>query len=189
MSGRPGKARSFIERCRRTIRRPFDRSLPSLEDYLAETFSLRVSESGDTDEYVRSLGTELGVEIEVIQADEKAHEDLEVRLGRAPQIAEMLYDAEADRALIYIPSHVCEDGFLYFKSLYHEMSHLAAGHPILVADSSGELWWPPRRLARRTPGADLDSNEDEANLRAEWSLMLGVMGRKMYDRDRNFSAF
>jgi DNA-binding transcriptional LysR family regulator len=189
MSERPEGARSFVERCRRMILRPFDRSLPSLEDYLAETLSLGLSESGGTDEYVRSLGTVLGVEIEVIQADEKAHEDLEARLGRTPRIAEMLYDAEADRALIYIPSHVCEDSFLYFKSLYHELSHLAAGHPIPVADSSGELWWPPRRLARRAPDSDLDRNEDEANLRAEWSLMLGVMGRKMYDRDGNFSAF
>lgn len=179
----------FLDRCRRTIPYLFDRSLPSLEDYLAEMPDLDIPRPGNADEYVKALGTKLGIEIEVMRVDMEAHKDLETQLGRAPQVAEMLYDAEADRALIYVPSHVGEDDFLYFKSLYHELSHLAAGHPIPVAGAAGKLWWPPERLARKPPIADLIRNEVEADLRAEWMLMFGVMGRKIYERERHFSTF
>jgi len=179
----------FLSRCRRRISYLFDRSLPSLEDYLAEMPDLDISRTASADEYVRALGIKLGIEIEVMRLDTEAHKDIETQLGRAPQVAEMLYDTEAGKALICIPPYVGKDDFLYFKSLYHELSHLAAGHPIPVAGVAEELWWPPERLARKSPVADLIRNEVEADLRAEWTLMFAVMGRKIYDRARHFSTF
>ena len=179
----------FLNRCRRRISYLFDRSLPSLEDYLAEVPDLNLSRIANADEYAKSLGLKLGIEIEVVRLGTKVHKDVETQLGRAPQVAEMLYDAEAGRALICIPPYVGEDDFLYFKFLYHELSHLAAGHPIPAAGAPGELWWPPKRLARKAPGADLTRNEVEADLRAEWTLMFAIMGRKIYDRERHFSTF
>jgi hypothetical protein len=179
----------FLNRCRRRISYLFDRSLPSLEDYLAEMPGLDISRPANVDEYMKVLGIRLGIEIDVMRVDTEAHREIETQLGRAPEVAEMLFDAEAGRALICIPPYVGEDDFLYFKSLYHELSHLAAGHPIPVAGADGKLWWPPERLARKPPIADLIRNEVEADLRAEWTLMFGVMGRKIYDRERHFSTF
>ena len=181
--------KGFLKRFRRRFSYLFDRSLPSLEDYLAELPDLDIARPANADEYAESLGLKLGVEIEVVRLGTEAHKDIETQLGRAPQVAEMLYDAEAGRALICIPSYVGEDDFLYFKSLYHELSHLAAGHPIPVADAPGELWRPPERLARKPPGANLIRNETEADLRAEWTLMFAIMGQKIYDRERHFSTF
>jgi hypothetical protein len=160
-----------------------------LEDYLVELTDIGTVRPQNADDYVRALSRKLDIGIRVIRIDTAADRDLEVRLGHASQVAEMLYDAETGEVSIFIPSSVYEDGFLYFKILYHELAHLSAGHPVPVAGAPDHLWWPAKRLARKPPTDDLARNEVEADLRAEWSLMFCILGRKIYDRERHFSAF
>lgn len=163
--------------------------LPSLEDHLLDTTGLDSRSPGDLDTFIRSLGEQLSIEIEVITNAPTADTDLETEFGVSMTVAEMLYDPASEKAVIFVPTHIREDHFLFFKFVLHEVSHLVSGHPIPVLDSARDVWWPPKRLARSTPGRDLHHNEREADLRAEWSLMVALTGRETQDAENHETTF
>jgi hypothetical protein len=166
------------------------RSIPTLDDYVAELPALGPVEPGSVDDYKRALEERIGVRIEIKELEDGRLWQWQTRLGRANEVAETHYDIRVRKVWVFVPESLKEeDPFLYIKTVYHELAHLAAGHPLRVLGAERKLWWPPKKVARRPASADLSRNEEEADHRANWSLIFGVLGDRLSHRERNYSAF
>lgn len=68
--------------------------------------------------------------------------------------------------------------YLYNKAIFEQLSHIAAGHPIPVAGSDGEYFWPRGWAASLPPLTGLAESElstinvREAKIRAEWLCFM-----------------
>jgi hypothetical protein len=167
-----------------------NRSIPTLDDYVAELPALGEVELRRVDDYKRALEDTIGVRIEIKELEDARLWEWQARLGRGNELAETHYHSGLGKVWVFVPESLKEeDSFLYIKTVYHELAHLAAGHPLRVAGAEGKLWWPPKKVARRPASADLSRNEEEADHRADWSLIFGVLGNRVSHRERNYSAF
>jgi hypothetical protein len=156
------------------------------------------------EEYRDRLAAHLGIEIHV-----RFVEDPVERMRWLGDDPGRLYrDEQTADALILISADL--DGFAALKVVFHELGHVAGGHPLLqeqavedvtkealgnrlqvaypgALDEEEDSWWdPPRSILGPVAPRDEDYCEDDARLRAEYSLLAGHYG---YDQDRGDESF
>lgn len=116
-------------------------------------------------------------------------------------------DEETGDALVLVSGQL--DKFEVLEVIYHELGHVAGGHPLPYGkvieglsmgsfdvpswetESEGDLWqggwWdPPRSILGPPAPRDEDYCERDATLRAEYSILAGHYG---YDSDRSDESF
>ncbi|PLS87543.1 MAG: hypothetical protein CYG60_01325 [Actinobacteria bacterium] len=116
-------------------------------------------------------------------------------------------DEETGDALVLVSGQL--DEFEVLEVIYHELGHVAGGHPLpyrkvveglstgpfdaasLNSTSEGVLrqtsWWdPPRSILGPLAPRDEGHCEREATLRAEYAILAGHYG---YDSDRSDESF
>ena len=158
-----------------------DRSgLLSPEEFQAELALLGLSgrEFGPR-EYAEILGEKLGIEITICVLPDDHYPELTLEMARAGKVAELSYSEDLLGATILVPSSL--PSIVRTLSVYHELGHVAAGHPLEVWEGgtrTNRLERVPRRLARRPPVEDRGLCEQEADLRAVYSLLAGSLGSK-----------
>jgi hypothetical protein len=114
-------------------------------------------------------------------------------VGRGGDLAEVVYDDPTGKALVRVRESLRYRPWpAYELSLFHELSHLAAGHPLRVKRAQGNETGSrfralgTSRLARREPSV-LSGNEErgfeelksevlepEARKRAKWLMLAGT---------------
>ena len=181
-----------LERIITGTRRPENTNKPELlspEEFQAELALLGLSgrEFGPR-EYAEILGEKLEMEITICVLPDEHYPELTHKMARAGKLAELSYSGDLLGAAIVVPSSL--PSVVRTLSVYHELGHVAAGHPLEIWEGgarTGRLEHVPRRLARRPPVEDRGLCEQEADLRAIYSLLAGSLGpgnyyaEKMYD--------
>lgn len=162
-----------------------DRERPSLADFRAELAALGLLGRGFTPEaYAVALGDRLGIEIVIAEYPDSASALMLGEATREGNLAEVAYNADRNEAVVLVreslklypwPTHELQ--------LYHELSHLAAGHPLRVQEHDRIARIAKGigvRLARRPPREDLAKGdrlalqEHEASKRAKWLVLAGT---------------
>src|SRR5215207_9419587 len=99
------------------------RSVPTLDDYVAELPALGPVEPGSVDDYKRALEERIGVRIEIKEMEDGRLWQWQTRLGRANEVSETHYDVRVRKVWVFIPESLKEeDPFLYIKTVYHELA-------------------------------------------------------------------
>lgn len=170
--------------------------LHSPEELTEEDFRLELADLGllgrpfGPEEYRRALEERLGLEIHVEEIPVETEGTI---LGGAParngDMAEVVIDGETGRAVIVVRESLRTAPWpAYELSLFHELSHLAAGHQVrVVRDQRRRFRSLGSRLAVGQPpkaeeDEDLDRFEEEvlepeARRRAKWLVLAGTCPR------------
>jgi len=156
-----------------------DPSELTLEDFRVELAGLGLLGKGfGPDEYRTALEQRLGIEIWI--------EELPDRLTKEGDLAEVVVDEGSSKAYILVRESLRYRPWpAYELSIFHELSHLAAGHPLRVRRSEGNgarrrFRVLRSRLAKQNPSsfgyaAGLrESLETEARKRAKWLVLAGT---------------
>lgn len=168
----------------------------------------------DVTQYAQRLADYLGLVIKVVTCNDISNPLLRAQMAYYGIGGGLFYEPGAKTAWIVVPSSL--DMKAQVLVVYHELAHIAAGHPLKppqllhegaaeqhVAEAfpghfvkrSDDLCEPTRRLARRrTPDTGDSQNtlaqcELEADLRARYAFKAGLYGEHIYYRDEFFFAF
>ena len=172
-------------------RRPENTDSPELlspEEFQAELAILGLSgrEFGPR-EYAEILGEKLEMDITICVLADEHYPELTRKMARAGKVAELSYSEDLLGAVILVPSSL--PPIVRTLSVYHELGHVAAGHPVEVWEGdakTGRLEHVGRRLARRPPVEDRRLCEQEADLRAVYSLLAGSLGPRNYYAEKMY---
>lgn len=95
-----------------------------------------------------------------------------------------LYRVYPEETLKSFLGRAADYPYLYNRAVFEQVSHVAAGHPIAVSGSPGELFWPKSWMAvlprlqslpnDRYGDRLLALNPREARLRGEWCVLVGA---------------
>lgn len=191
MRGLGGAFRSVVSHLKEVggFNGPLDRTR---EDLRAELASLGLlGKRFGIEEYRAALEKRLGIGIEIEEvpdrgtawSDEFAAEGI---------IAEVLYNSERREALILMRDSLREEPWpAYELAVFHELSHLAAGHHLRILEAwrrteGSVLEWLTLGLGEGSPGFEADGNsarsiteafEVEARNRAKWLVFAGMFAR------------
>ncbi len=164
------------------------------EEHVRELAVLRLSGRLYTPEAYRdALERFVGVSIGIKSVPE---------LVRGPAVATTSYDPDGAGVTIWVPQRL--EWWLRQYAIFHELSHIAAGHPPKSrAPDNAEAFWAAaptlRRLARNAPPfpGDLHDGpveafrrdpgrfyEEEADLRAEHNMVTSSLGPRALEFDR-----
>lgn len=155
-----------------------DPSELTLEDFRVELAGLGLLGKSFGPEEYPALEQSLGIEIWI--------EELPDRLAKEGDLAEVVVDEGLGKAFILVRESLRYRPWpAYELSIFHELSHLAAGHPLRVRRSEGNgtrrrFRVLRSRLAKRDPSsfgyaAGLqESLETEARKRAKWLVLAGT---------------
>ena len=148
------------------------------------------------DIYARELsllklaGTKFTAEVYAELLEKHLHIDIDIERsspGNLPegQLGSTRYDVEGARVHIKVARRL--GWWMYQYTLFHELGHVAAGHPLPSRGPDGYIVSfkkPPVRLASRRP---VDANlsfetrlaiyEEEAELRARYGMLTGQLGK------------
>ena len=133
-------------------------------------------------DYARNLSQYLGrsIEISVLSNAEFARPQQDIIGDDGSSFGRLVLIQDRDDLYIEVPCSLSP--WLLQYTVFHELGHLAAGHPPRTADG---VRLPPsgRQLARRPPlvsglpqKALEDLYEAEADLRAEYAIITGSLG-------------
>lgn len=130
------------------------------EDFRVELSRLNLLGSRFTvSEYLAALEEDLGVEISIEEVPDSGAEVWSADLVAGGNLAEVAYSEERGEATILVREGLRRAPWpAYELAVYHELSHLAAGHP-----------------ARFKQGESRDVFEQEADTRARWLVLAGAM--------------
>lgn len=154
------------------------------EEYVLELTLLGLRDgpySGD--DYARGLGRYLGWSISIAVLSNAQFLQTNARLaGRGASFGRLTFSEHSDEASIELPGSLSP--WLHEHTLFHELGHLAAGHPPRLLSGGHRLEPPHEYLARREPlvsglpqQALDDLYEAEADLRAEYAIITGSLGQ------------
>lgn len=156
----------------------------TLETYARELSILGLAGWSFTGEiYAETLAEYLGLEIEVVRTP---HAE-----GGLRTLGTTRYDVEAGSVSVAVPLRL--RWWIYQYVLYHELGHVAAGHPLPVRTEDGTVTGfkaPGRWIARSSPvtgpaaeGLSHETRlalyEAEAELRARRGMLAGSLGRTL----------
>ncbi len=165
------------------------------EELVRELAVLRLLGTSYTaDDYAAALEEPLGMKIRI-----KRFEEVRASSG----VASVDYDEEAATATIWVPKRL--SWWLAQYAIFHELGHLAAGHPYIPVfaetGEEGDPYYPTgRRLARKGPPKyrDLPNriaknispdelgriHQAEAELRAQHNMLTSQLGEQAIEVDR-----
>ena len=129
-------------------------------------------------EYAHALAAHLGIQIAVEIVDDA--EDPRSARGfiEAGHTACLWFDERSGAARIFVLGSL--PPLEMTAAVYHELGHLAAGHPLACygpdGTASGRRKVLSRRLARRAPAARTVTMEREACLREDYAITAGALG-------------
>ncbi len=127
------------------------------------------------------------MEITICVLTDEHYPELTRKMARAGKVAELSYSKDLLGAVILVPSSL--PPIVCTLAVYHELGHVAAGHPVEVWEGgtkTGRLEQVNRRLARRPPLEDRRLCEQEADLRAVYSLLAGSLGPRNYYAEKMY---
>lgn len=149
-------------------------------------------------QYIQELERFLQIEIKVRNVSSHGYPLLQHNLTRHGLFGGLFFELDRRRAWIIVPDHLPAN--LALKIIYHELAHLAAGHPVrrsyvLPSDNDHEqsaviedaaerfLIYPPwPRLADREPPTNQAHIEQDADHRADLALKFAFWGSEYWDR-------
>jgi hypothetical protein len=140
-------------------------------------------------DYAKALGKYLGIKIAICVLPDERYPEVTRMMARAGKVAELSYSIEPPSAVLLVPSSL--PPIVRTLAIYHELGHVAAGHPLDVWESgtkTGRKQFPERRLARRLPVADDVFREQEADLRATYALLAGCLGSQNYYAEKMYEV-
>lgn len=150
-----------------------------------ETLELKSTRFGP-EEYRIALERYLAISIEVVLIDDL--EDLEAQqiyVGR-DDTAILWFRPKERRATIFVLASVPEIEMT--AAIYHELSHLAAGHSFLDgSQASGKLRGigaSPTRLAKQPPPRTHVAREREARIREGYCMLAGSLGEGCLNQEQ-----
>jgi len=142
------------------------------------------------EEYSEALGNYLGISIAIHVIPDASYPELSRRLASSGRLAELRYSEELGIAAIIVPGSL--PPLVLALTVLHELGHLAAGDHLIEPDEGrrhenshrgvGETSFATsrvsrgKRLARALPLAEESFREQEANLRASYTLVAGCLG-------------
>jgi hypothetical protein len=129
-------------------------------------------------EYAHALAAYLGVQIRIEIVDDAEDPQSARGFAEAGHTACVWYDERSGVARIFVPGSL--PPLEMTAAVYHELGHLAAGHPLECygpdGTASGYKKALPRRLARRAPAGRTVTIEREARLREDYAMTAGALG-------------
>ncbi len=163
----------------------------TLEDFRLELAELGLLGRGfGPEEYRAALEERLGIEISVEELPDVEGGALAGRLAAEGNLAEVAVDEGASKALVLVRESLRYQPWpAYELSVFHELSHLAAGHPArtkraLRSGARSAVDGLGLQLTRRCsafPGSSGESVElvqevfeSEARRRAKWLVLAGT---------------
>jgi hypothetical protein len=142
------------------------------------------------EEYAEALGDYLGISIAIHVIPDASYPELSRRLASSGRLAELRYSEDLSVAAIIVPGSL--PPLVLALTVLHELGHLAAGDHLMESDERrrsensagrvGETAFATahvsrgKRLARAIPLAEENVREQEANLRASYTLVAGCLG-------------
>lgn len=169
-----------------------DPSKLSIEDFRLELAELGLLGKGfGPDEYRAALEEHLGIEIHVENLPDLEGGAFAGELAAGGILAEVIVEEESGNAVVLVWESLRDLPWPAFElAVFHELSHLAAGHPLRVkrrARGKGARMFRamgPRLASREAPTvtdvAELDELkgkvlEPEARKRAKWLVAAGTV--------------
>jgi hypothetical protein len=129
-------------------------------------------------EYAQALAAYLGIHIRIEIVDDAGDPRWTRGFVRVGYTACLWYDEQSGAARIFVLGSL--PPLEMTAAVYHELGHLAAGHPLGCygpgGTASGSKKVLPRRLARRTPAGKTVTMEREARLREDYAITAGALG-------------
>lgn len=163
-----------------------DRQAPTYEDFLEELVRLGLyGRAFGPEEYASALGRYLGISIHFVVCRDSQHPDVHRNLVRGRKIAALQYSPDRAEATVWLLDSV--SAATLGSAIYHELGHVAAGHLLQAfsaAVNAGGRGAHCSRLARGEPTPDPQLQEAEADLRARYCFAAGILGERLFVRQR-----
>ena len=184
-------------------------------DFHSELKILRLAgQTYDVMQYAQRLADYLGLVIKVDACDDLEHPLLRAQMSYYGIAGGLFHEPSTRTVWIAVPTSL--DMKAQVLVVYHELAHVAAGHPfkraqVLQAKAHEQdllqafpkdfrqrddgLFEPTKRLARQPVPDICDAQrtlarcENEADARARYALKAGLYGENIYYRDEFFFAF
>lgn len=169
---------------------PAGRYLLTPEQFQEELAILRLSGKRYTpEEYAVALEGYLGISIMIHVIPDARYPELSRRLALSGRLGELRYAEDLGLAAIFVPGSL--PPLVLTLTVLHELGHLAAGDLLIDPEEGGGI--PPapvvegevlatsrirdgKKLAKLLPLAEEEAREQEANLRASYTLLFGCLG-------------
>jgi hypothetical protein len=134
-------------------------------------------------EYAHALAAYLGIQIRIEIVDDAEDPRWTRGFVEAGHTACLWYDERSGTARIYVLGSL--PPLEMTAAVYHELGHLAAGHPLACYGSdgtaSGSKKVLPRKVARRVPAGKTVTIEREARLREDYAMTAGALGVSCFE--------
>ncbi len=128
--------------------------------------------------YRTALAVHLDVRIEIIIVDDWEDPDARRAFAEEGNTAALWYCTDPSLARLFVLSSLSP--LEMTASIYHELSHLAAGHLLRTRGSTVDApiryCLHKKRLAKRAPPVRRRSCEVEARIREDYCLLAGALG-------------
>jgi hypothetical protein len=128
--------------------------------------------------YRCALEAHLGIRVEILIVDDGENSDARRAFIEEGSTAVLWYRPERALVQVFVLSSL--SSLEMTASIYHELSHLAAGHLLRMrrptAGGHTKVCPPVRRLAKKAPPVSTRACEIEARIREEYCLLAGALG-------------
>jgi hypothetical protein len=129
-------------------------------------------------EYAHALAAYLGIQIGIEFVDDAEDPRSARGFVSAGHTACLWYDQRLEAVRIFVLGSL--PPLEMTAAVYHELGHLAAGHPLACygpdGTASGRRTVLSKKLARRVPAAKTITMEREARLRENYAMTAGALG-------------
>lgn len=136
--------------------------------------------------YRLALERFLGIEIEIVTVADLHNIDAQRAFVERDDTAILSFSHDKNLALIFVLESLLE--LEMTAAIYHELSHLAAGHRFLHNGSSGQRLGSgnalPAQLAKQPPPRSIKGREREARIREDYCLVAGSLGERCLEQEQ-----
>lgn len=165
---------------------PFRSGRITFSEFLEELQTLGLKgERFGPELYRRALERHLGIRIEIVIVNDVDDPDSRRAFAEAGNTALLWYRPAVNLAQIFVLESLSP--LEMSASIFHELSHLAAGHRLRTSEPfvSGVLQGGAHheRLRRRPPPARVGACETEARVREDYCMLAGALGADCLEDD------